>query len=218
MRIDAVVLDMDGLMVDSEPFWRLAEIEKFAEVGLNLTMEQCIQTTGIRIDEVARYWFRRHPWEGPTPEVVANNIRIRVEELVEEKGIALPGVDQVISQVKERGLPLALASSSPMSLIMTVLRRFKLEQYFDVIKSAEFEVFGKPHPAVYLKTIEALKVPAEFCMTFEDTMAGVISAKAACMKAIAVPQAENEHDPRFILADFKLKSLLDFNWAMIDSR
>ena len=138
MKIKAVVLDMDGLMVDSEPFWRQAEMEEFAKVGLELTLEQCIQTTGIRIDEVAKYWFRRHPWNGPSPEEVAEKIILRVQELVLEKGEPLPGVNKVIEFVKERGLPLALASSSPMSLILTVLDKFEIKEKFDVINSAEF--------------------------------------------------------------------------------
>lgn len=217
MKIEAVVLDMDGLMVDSEPFWRQAEIEVFATVGLNLSLEKCIQTTGIRIDEVAEYWFRRHPWEGPSPKEVSLKIISRVEELVIEKGELLPGVEQIIEMVQEVGLPLALASSSPMSLIMTVLNKFNLRKHFSVIRSAEPEVYGKPHPEVYIKTVKDLNVPAEFCLTFEDTMAGVISAKAACMKVIAVPQEENKADKRFILADLILESLLDFKWELLPS-
>ena len=60
-------------------------------------------------------------------------------------------------------------------------------------------------------------MPAEFCLTFEDTMAGVISAKAAKMKVAAVPQEEHKHDPRYILADFQLSSLLDFDWLQIET-
>ena len=212
MKIQAVVLDMDGLMVDSEPFWRQAEMEEFAKVGLGLTLDQCIQTTGIRIDEVAEYWYRRYPWQGPTAKEVSLRIIKRVEELVVEKGQPLPGLERIIKMVKDKGLPLALASSSPMSLINTVLDKFKIKEEFDFIRSAELEVYGKPHPSVYIKTIQDLGVPAEFCLTFEDTMAGTIAAKAACMKVVAVPQEENMSDVRFVLADLQLKSLLEFEW------
>ena len=217
MKIEAVVLDMDGLMVDSEPFWRQAEIEIFASVGLNLTVEQCIQTTGIRIDEVAEYWYRRHPWDGPSPKEISKKIITRVAELVIEKGELLPGVEEIIKKVQHRDLPLALASSSPMSLILTVLNKFELKKHFSVIRSAEPEIYGKPHPEVYIKTVKDLNVPAEFCLTFEDTMAGVISAKAACMKVAAVPQEESKGDKRFILADLLLDSLLDFEWDLLTS-
>ena len=215
MKLKAVILDMDGLMIDSEPFWRQAEIEEFSKVGLHLSEEMCIQTTGIRIDEVCEYWFQRSPWEGPGPLDISIKIRERVEELVSEKGKELPGVYKIIKRVKDLNLPLALCSSSPMSLINTVLKKLNLEDAFDILCSAEFEKYGKPHPAVYLSVLEKLKTPAEYSLTFEDTMAGVISAKAAKMKVAAVPQKEHEDDPRYILADFQLKSLNDFDWNIV---
>ena len=132
-----------------------------------------------------------------------------------EKGQPLPGVDRIIKMAKDKGLPLALASSSPMSLIDTVLEKFQIKNEFAFIRSAEPEVYGKPHPEVYIKTIIDLGVPAEFCLTFEDTMAGTIAAKAACMKVVAVPQKENSEDERFVLADLRLDNLLEFEWEKL---
>lgn len=207
---------MDGLMVDSEPFWRQAEIEEFAKVNLHITEDQCLETTGIRIDEVCQFWFRRQPWKGPNPLEVSIKIRERVEELVRQKGRALPGVYETIQKVKSLNLPLALCSSSPMSLINTVLQKLELNDSFDHLLSAEHEEYGKPHPAVYIKTLGKLNIPGEFALTFEDTLAGVISAKAASMNVAAIPQEEHFKDPRFSLADFKHKSLLDFDWNSLD--
>ena len=215
MKLDAVILDMDGLMIDSEPFWRQAEIEEFRKVGLHLSEEMCIQTTGIRIDEVCQYWYDKTPWRGPSPLELSISIRQRVEELVSEKGKELPGVKNTINKVRQLALPLALCSSSPMSLIKTVLKKLDLEGAFDILCSAEFEEYGKPHPAVYLQVLKKLGTKAENSITFEDTIAGVISAKAAKMKVVAVPQKEHENDPRFILADFKLKSLNEFDWNAV---
>ena len=215
MKLDAVILDMDGLMIDSEPFWRQAEIEEFQKVGLHLTEEMCIQTTGIRIDEVCQYWYEKSPWQGLSPLDLSIKIRERVEELVFEKGKELPGVQNSVKIVKGMNLPLALCSSSPMSLINTVLKKLDLEDAFDIVCSAEFEKYGKPHPAVYLSVLDKLKTRAEYSITFEDTMAGVISAKAAKMKVAAVPQSEHSGDPRFILADYKLGSLNDFDWNAV---
>jgi mannitol-1-/sugar-/sorbitol-6-/2-deoxyglucose-6-phosphatase len=216
MKIKAVVLDMDGLMVDSEPFWRQAELEVFPQYGVPLTMEQCIETTGIRIDEIAHLWFRRFPWEGATPDEVAQQIIQRVEGLVKEKAQPLSGVNELISQVKARKLPLALASSSPLSLIYAVLDKFGIRSEFDLIKSAEFEKYGKPHPGVYTATVEELGLPSENCLTFEDSLAGIIAAKAAGMKAVAVPQEEFKNEKRFILADIRLERLDDFDFSLLD--
>jgi HAD superfamily hydrolase (TIGR01509 family) len=215
MIVKAIVLDMDGLMVDSEPLWRQSEIELFSTVGLSLTEEMCIQTTGIRIDEVCELWFRRQPWSGPSPLELSKQMIARVVELFLEKGEALPGVHEIIAEVKKRGLPLALASSSPMSMIEVITGKLGIKDQFDIMRSAADEEYGKPHPAVYINTVKDLQIPADFCLTFEDTMAGVISAKAANMKVAAVPQEEHRHDKRYILADFQLKSLLDFDWSEI---
>ena len=190
-------------------------MEEFAKVGLQLTEEQCIQTTGIRIDEVCDYWYLRHPWNGSTPKEVSVKIRERVEELVSEKGEGLPGVYETVEKVRSLNLPLALCSSSPMSLIKVVLNRLELNDAFDELISAEFEEYGKPHPAVYINAVKRLKQTSEFCLTFEDTLAGVISAKAAKLKVVAVPQKEHRDDPRFILADYRLNSLLEFDWNSI---
>ena len=64
----AVIFDMDGLLIDSEPLWRRAEIEVFESVGLRLTEEDCEQTTGLRTDEIVGYWYDRRPWAGPPPD------------------------------------------------------------------------------------------------------------------------------------------------------
>ena len=217
MIIKAVVLDMDGLMVDTEPFWRQAEIEKFAEVGLHLTEEMCLQTTGIRIDQVCEFWYRRNPWTGKSIKEVSDSIVERTIELFLEKGQSLPGVSETISEVKKRGLPLALASSSPMFMIEAIMNKLGILNEFDVVRSAAVEEYGKPHPAVYINTLKDLDATPEFTITFEDTMAGVISAKAAQMKVAAVPQAEHQSDPRYVLADYKLESLLEFDWDAIES-
>ncbi len=64
--IEAVIFDMDGLIIDSEPLWREAEIEVFATVGIALDDERCRETLGLRIDQVVDHWYRRFPWTGPS--------------------------------------------------------------------------------------------------------------------------------------------------------
>lgn len=215
MIIKAVILDMDGLMIDSEPFWRQAEIAEFAKLGLHITEEMCLETTGIRIDEVCEFWYRKNPWSGPSYKEVSERISHRVEMLVSEFGEPLVGVYETVNKVKSLNLPLALCSSSPMSLIDTVLKKLKLADAFDYKVSAEFEEFGKPHPAVYINTLQKLAVPAEHTLTFEDTLAGVISAKAAKMNVAAIPQEEHFDKKGFSIADFKHHSLCEFDWNSI---
>lgn len=202
----AVIFDMDGLLIDSEPHWREAEIEIFATVGVTLTDAMCRETTGLRIDEVVAHHHAREPWGGPSVRELAARIVERMIERVRASGDALPGAIEAVEACAARGLPLALASSSPRRLIDATLAHLGLEGRFGVIESAEDDRYGKPHPAVYLRTAEGLGVGPVRCLVFEDSLNGVIAAKAARMRCVAVPDAP---DPRFAIADLVLGSLTE---------
>jgi sugar-phosphatase len=207
----AAILDMDGLLIDSEPLWRRAEREVFATVGLALTDSDCRRTTGLRADEVVRFWFDRHQWQGPGCDEVHDRLLGRVTELIRTEGRAMAGVHNALACVQSAGLRLALASSSPAELIDVVLETLGFEGVFEVVCSGADEEHGKPDPAVYLTTLSKLGVPAGDCIAFEDSVAGVQAAKAAGILAIAVPDPAAFSDPGFDTADLKLRSLADFD-------
>jgi len=123
----------------------------------------------------------------------------------------MPGAVQAVEDAAARGLPLAVASSSPISVIMAQLERQNLVDAFAEIRSAEHEELGKPHPAVYLRTAEALGIPARQCIALEDSIPGLIAAKAANMQAVVVPAHEEAGHPGFGLADHRFASLVDLN-------
>lgn len=203
----AVLFDMDGILIDSEPLWRDAEIEIFGDVGLALDEQDCLKTQGLRIDEAVAFWFERSPWSGASREIVAQRIVMRVADLIREKGEPLPGVHASLAAARERGWRLGLASSSSDFLIETVLERFQLTNSFEVTRSAEHERKGKPHPSVYLSTAAALGLPPRACVAIEDSVNGVLSAIAAKMRCIAIPAPEARADPRFAMATQRLATL-----------
>jgi HAD superfamily hydrolase (TIGR01509 family) len=209
VRLEAAVFDMDGVLVDSEPLWQDAEIEVFAGVGVALTNELCRQTMGLRIDEAVDHWHRRFGWTWPAPAVVAAEVVRRVSELIAERGEPLPGVDAAVAACRHAGLRLALASSSPRPLIEAVLAKLGLAGTFEVVHSADDEPFGKPHPGIYLTTAARLGVAPTACLAIEDSVNGVIAAKAARMACVAVPL--DLDDPRFGIADLVLPSLADLD-------
>lgn len=206
-RMRAAIFDMDGLLIDSEPLWRKAEVEVFATVGLRLTEEECEETTGLRIDEVVAYRHGQQPWDDPPRHAIVERIVDRLIELVTERGAPLPGVDHAIARCRADGLRLALASSSPRRIIDATLARLGLADAFEVIASAEDDRYGKPHPAVFLRCAEMLGVRPTECLVLEDSLNGVIAAKAARMTCVAVPE---KPDPRFAIADRVLDSLQSF--------
>jgi sugar-phosphatase len=166
--ISAVVFDMDGLLIDSEPLWRLAEVEVFRSIGVPLTEELARTTMGMRTDEVVEHWFARHPWTGPTHKEIAARITARVIGLVGERGELMTGARQLIDLFAARGLPLAIASSSSSEIIGAVVTRIGVRAAFRVLQSAEHEPFGKPHPGVYIAAARALGVAPADCLAFED--------------------------------------------------
>jgi sugar-phosphatase len=123
-----------------------------------------------------------------------------------------PGLRQAFDCVRRRGLALAIASSSPYRLIRAVVSALGLD--VETIYSAEDEPFGKPHPGVYLETARRLGVHPLTCVAFEDSLPGVIAAKAARMRCVAVPEPPNDSDPRFVLADAVVRSLDEVDDAL----
>jgi mannitol-1-/sugar-/sorbitol-6-/2-deoxyglucose-6-phosphatase len=208
--IEAVVFDMDGVLIDSEPIWRRVEKNVFGKVGVALSDDDLVETMGVRIAEVVGRWYERRPWEGPSPREVEKEIIEDVAETIASEGRLEEGVVEAIDYVDGLGLRLALASSSPMRLIEAVLSLDDLAKRFEVVLSAEEEELGKPDPAVYLSAARALGVAADRCLAIEDSVAGVAAAKAAGMVSVVVPDPLVPED-EFAQADLVLHSMEEFD-------
>ena len=209
--IKAAIFDMDGLLIDSEPLWKQAKIEILGELGVTVSEEDAENTTGIRIDHTVEYFYQRTPWEGKSKDDVIDDILKRVIQLIDEKRPMMSGVLESIAFFRSQGLKLAVASSSPLELIRSVLEGLELEEYFQAICSAGELEYPKPHPEVYINTAKALEVDETECLALEDSISGLLSAKSARMKTIAIPDASVFDKEHWAIADRKLSSLLDIN-------
>ena len=198
--IKAVIFDLDGLLIDSEPLWQEAEILIFQQVNIVLNNKLCLQTKGLRIDEVVEYWYQKYPWTNMSKQEVETAIVDKVIELIFLKGKPLPGVDTAISFVREKQVKMALASSSSLKIIQAALKKLNLANVFAKVYSAESEKLGKPYPGVYLTTAENLGVAPQTCLAIEDSLNGVLAAKAAQMKCIAIPEAAQGNNSEAKLA------------------
>ena len=205
----ACIFDMDGLLVDSEPFWRAAHAELMADLGVDVSpFLGTGLTTGMRVDEVVALWRAHSPWQGPSDEEVAARIVSHVAAAVRERAVLLPGALEALDFCGRHGLAAALATGSTVEIVQAVLERFDLARRFDAVCSAEHDTHSKPHPAIFLRAAELLGAPPSACVVFEDSLNGVVAAKAARMRVIAVPPLELAEDPRYALADLCLDSLL----------
>lgn len=188
----AVVFDMDGVLIDSEPLWHEAEIAAFGAHGVVLTVEDCLETTGVRIDAVVRHWQERHPLAlgAVHAGVLIDSIVAGVIARVLDRGEAMPGAHAALDAVLEADMGLALASSSPPAIISAVLGRLDVEARFATVHSAWGLPRGKPDPAVYLAACESLGVDPADAVAVEDSQSGLLAGLAAGMMVVAVP------DPR----------------------
>ena len=214
----AAIFDMDGLLIDSEPLWQEAEVAVFRQLGVPLTRDMCRQTIGIRVDGVVRHWHERFPWQGPSLADVESRIVAAVEQLIGERGALMPGVRDAIDLLRGEDYVLAVASSSPLGLIRAALEQLRVLDEFAVVHSAEDEAEGKPHPAVYATTMARLAVDPGKCIAFEDSVAGIRSAKSAGAWVIAVPDTVDRSNPDVGLADVVLDSMTEFSLDLVERR
>ncbi len=209
--IQAAIFDMDGLLIDSEPLWQEAEISAFRPLGVPVSPELCRESAGTRLDEVLAMWFRRFGWEGPSVEEMHQRVLDEVTRLMIQKGQALPGVYRVMEDFGAAGIPMAIASSSPPALIQAVVNKLELAPYLTLTHSGSHEERGKPDPAVFLTTARRLGVQPSRCIVFEDAPAGVLAARRAGMRVVAVPSVFPVDDPGFAPAHRVLDSLEAFD-------
>lgn len=207
----AVIFDMDGVLIDSEPLWKIAEVEGFKKVGLDLTHTDCEETVGLRIDEVVKMWHQKVGWDNKSlKEVETDIIDILIRE-IKQQGRALEGVHETLEKIKSADLKIGLATSSANRILNVVLDHLEIRSYFDSTHSAEDEKFGKPHPSVFLKAAQKLGVSPLNCLVIEDSLNGIVAGKAARMKVVAVPEKSHRYDQRMQLADQIIPSLRQFS-------
>jgi mannitol-1-/sugar-/sorbitol-6-/2-deoxyglucose-6-phosphatase len=209
--IKAVIFDMDGLLIDSEPLWWEAEIEVAKMVGLSLTKMQALETTGLKVDKIVGHWFNKKPWTTPSRKEVEDALVRDLISRVEARGTEMPGARKILELMKQKDIKMALASSSLMSIIDAVMNKFGIREYFDEVYSAEYEEHGKPHPGVYITTAKKLDVAPEHCLAFEDSFNGLLAAKSARMKCVCVPDEMFSDHPKLAIADLILPSLEHFS-------
>jgi mannitol-1-/sugar-/sorbitol-6-/2-deoxyglucose-6-phosphatase len=218
LPVEAVVLDMDGVLVDTEPTWRAAQAAVFAGFGISLSARDLLDSTGQPIEELIPVWRQRSPAGGVgiglTDAELADLVIDQVIAHVKAEGQPMPGVTAAIALFERCGLRLAIASSSPRRLIDAVCDRLGLGG-IDVRCSAMDEARGKPAPDVYLTAARRLGVAAVTCLAVEDSLNGLASARAAGMRCVAVPDPLLAADPRYREADLVLRSLADLDDAAL---
>jgi HAD superfamily hydrolase (TIGR01509 family) len=184
----AVLFDMDGLLVDSEPLWLETETAVMARLdpgGAGWTEHDQTQLLGGSLERSVRYLLSKATRPAP-PDVVGRWLMSGIAERVRRHGVPVrPGARELLAEVQQAGLPSALVTSSERGFMDAVLASTGMR--FDVLVCADDVTATKPDPEPYLLAAKLTGVPPADCFALEDSPNGVASAEAAGCRVIAVP-------------------------------
>jgi len=212
--IEAVVFDLDGVIVDSEHVWDEVRQRLAEDRGGRWHDRASRDMMGMSSLEWSRYMHDVIGLAEPPEQINAEVVRRLVAVYCQELPL-LPGAVEAVEALAARW-PLALASSSNRELIDLVLSISGLERLFAATVSSEEVARGKPAPDVYLEAARRLDVPAERCAAVEDSENGILSAKAAGMRVIAIPNPQYPPaDDALAAADLVLPTVADLTPSAI---
>jgi HAD superfamily hydrolase (TIGR01509 family) len=213
--IEAVVFDLDGVLIQSEEVWDAVRERYVRERGGRYDAEVQRAMMGMSAPEWSRYLSENAGVPG-TPQKINRDVVERMLAAYERELPLLPGAVDAVRRTAA-AFPLALASSSNREVFEKVLELAGLTDCFRATVSSEEVAHGKPAPDVYLEAARRLGVAPETCATVEDSHAGIRSAKAAGMRVIAIPNASYPPDAEALeLADVTLGSLEELTPGRIE--
>ncbi len=203
--VQAVIWDLDGVIIDSADEHRRAWQRLAREEGVTLTDADFWATFGKRNDDIfAILWGPLSPEE---LRRLADRKEAYFRELIRETAAPLPGAMELMQSLHEAGFSQALASSAPIENIQLISDVLGLERYLSVLVSGETVPRGKPAPDIFLKAATELGVEPAHCLVIEDAVAGVEAAHAAGMRCISV--AGNRDLPGLRKAELMVRSLVE---------
>ena len=203
----AIIFDMDGVLIDSERLWKQAENEVFTSLGVKVTDEYSKLTESMTTSEVTKFWYDRYPWKNRSLNTVEQMVISRVIELIKAKNCQIKGIKPFIEKLKSQKFKIGLATNSPNEIIPVVLKKLDIFHLFDAISSAEFEIKGKPDPAIYFRAANKLGIQPEACIAIEDSYSGMLAAKNAGMTVVAF--TNGNRDSVFEIADYQIDNFND---------
>lgn len=215
MKMNAVLFDLDGVLVDSEPISREASDKTLAEVGIVLDDEERKEIFGRRTIDNYRRHIQRRGLKLDAQELVEKKVKLYTQ-LIRGRLEPLPGVMDLLGQLKDEKVKVAVVSSSPLARVNASLEEVGILLMFDVVVSGDCCTKGKPEPEPFLIAAEKLGVEPGECVVIEDAEAGILAAKAAQMKVLAV-DSPNTHGQDLSKAEKIVPSLAEADIGLLRS-
>lgn len=215
-KIRAVIFDLDGVLVDSEQVWDAARRQLTEDSGGRWSESATQDMMGMSSTEWSRYMHQELGVKMP-PEDISAAVVKRMEDLYREHLPLIPGARETVERVAARW-PLGLASSANRPVIEVVLELSGLGDFFETTVSSEEVARGKPAPDVYLEAARRLRVDPARCAAVEDSSSGILSAHAAGMRVVAIPNRTFPPSEEALkAADAAVPSLQELQREVIDS-
>lgn len=203
--IKALIFDMDGVLVDSEPYHLLAYQKLLEQYGINYSENDNQEFLGRTDGVIAEILIERYAMD-ITPESLIGGKEEILTGLLKKHAQPRPGVKAVLAEAQSLNIPMAVASSAVLATIELIVNLLNIREYFHNLSSGQEVAQGKPAPDVFLLAAQRLQVPPAQCLVIEDTFNGVKAAKAAGMKCVAIPCEATKHQDHSA-ADQQLPSL-----------
>jgi HAD superfamily hydrolase (TIGR01509 family) len=205
--LSAIIFDLDGVLADSEPWWNQIDAKLLAEYGVTYRGEHHQNVVGVSYRLAVEFYKKAFGLSVPTEEMMRRRGEIATELFANRVGL-FPNVKEVLEELRQMKLRLAVATSSVSASARPFLDRHELTGCFEVIVTGEEVERGKPAPDIYLRAADKLGLTADACLVVEDALPGVAAAKAAKMRVVAIPDRRfvdpREYDKK---ADYVLDSL-----------
>jgi HAD superfamily hydrolase (TIGR01509 family) len=187
----AVIFDLDGVVADSEPWWNEIDAKLLAEYGVTYRGEYHRNVLGVSYRLAVEFYKKAFGLSVSTEEMMRRRGEIAADFFANRIDV-FPSTKQVLQELGQMNLHLAVATSSMSASARPFLARHALTTFFDVIVTGEEVEHGKPHPDIYLRVAEKLGLAADTSLVIEDALSGIAAAKAAKMRVAAIP------DTRFV--------------------
>jgi HAD superfamily hydrolase (TIGR01509 family) len=187
MTLQAVLWDMDGTLVDTEPVWARVQIDLLPSLGATWTVEDAMRLVGSDLADAVQVWMGALPEGVISAEELADRMFGEVVRSLKEDVVLRPGALELLQALRAAGVPCALVSASYRVMIDAVLSHLGPD-LFDVVVAGDEVRNGKPHPEPYLTAAQELDVDPADCVVIEDSPGGTASGTAAGAFVVAVPQ------------------------------
>lgn len=193
----AIIFDMDGLLVDTEPLWQQSEATMLVTRGHDWNVEIQRDLIGRRLDEFLAGVIEGYGLVGDTVPAMREELICHMEVCIPAQAVTRPGAVELIAYTAERNLPRAIASSSPHRVIDAVMGSQRWADVFPLRVSGDDVNRGKPAPDIYLEAAHRLGLAPETCLALEDSPNGARAAVAAGMTCFAVPDLSHTTSEAF---------------------